>query len=162
MSTKIIRDEITGIEGTKAVIEITIPDQTAVETFREEIKVRVQSTSNSSHTHTVTFNRGRAQSCSCQYCKSRPRRWRQKPCVHVRAAHATLNARHNQALQYCKEIAQEAANTTTPAQFRADVWRLIQGTQIYFAGAWRPDLWGAVKRYEYELFRAGWRRAVAA
>ena len=83
---------ITIPHATKAEIEITTPDQGTASVHNGAAEVFVASTS-SDRTYRVRINQHGPVSCECAYCKRNPRKWRETPCVHVRAAMATLNHR---------------------------------------------------------------------
>jgi hypothetical protein len=155
MSVQIIRDEIEGINGTKAGIEITIPDQTAVQVFRDENITLVQSTSTPNKRYSVTIKRGRPVSCTCKYHQKNKRRWAQSPCVHVRAAQANLSVRGIQARAYCLEIAAAAREIgVSEKTFKAQIWGLLQVCSIWrYPGVKEQDLWGAVARFEFDTYR---------
>jgi hypothetical protein len=158
MATRIIRDEITGIDGTTAKIEITIPDQGAVCCYRDEVVVCVSSTSNAHRHYNAHTRNGVPFKCTCLAYTKSPARWSRRPCVHARAALATLTARPSSARTYCKEIASAAREIGYVARtFRAEVRTHLAGHRIHRGNGEEGDLWAAVRAFEFAMFRRGWR-----
>ncbi len=126
MATRIIRDEITGIDGTTATIEITIPDQGTASIHGDLGEVYVESTSRK-RTYRVRLTRRGPVSCECEYHARNPRRWRDAPCVHVRAAQAALAERVRLGKRNGAQLREFLTGLGwSPARFDAEVRRAMR------------------------------------
>lgn len=103
MTTRIIRDKVLSIHGEEAHIEITLPDQEDVTIHEGTAVLHVESTSRNK-VHTIKMRHGRPHSCTCEACTRNPHRWRNAPCVHVRAAEAVLAIRPAQAVAFGAQL----------------------------------------------------------